>query len=140
MKPKYKITHRVRRRGLALVALAMIVAGMGTGGCAGVPERAAGDVVGGGTRSAGSPAPASASGVFLPGSTAAALASVNARDLPEFARGDGRLGAVPPGPMLATAQWEQPEQPTIERPRYLTFTTSSTSAVFFLPKIRRYER
>jgi hypothetical protein len=137
-KPKFEITHGVRRRGLALGALAMIVAGMGAGGCAGVPERAARDGVGEMTRSVGSPV--SASGVFLPGGTAAALASVDARDLPEFARGDGRLGAVPPGPMLATAEWEQPEQPTIERPRYLWFSTSPTSAVFFLPKIRRYER
>lgn len=113
----------------SVIALALLL-----GGCAAVPERA------GAERPGVAASRASASTVFLPGGTSAALAGVDPRDLPEYVRGDGRLGAVPPGPMLATAQWEQPEQPTIERPRYLTFTTSSTSAVFFLPKVRRYER
>jgi hypothetical protein len=113
----------------SMVALASVL-----GGCAGVPERAGGESL------RVSASRASASTVFLPGGTSAAMAGVDPRDLPEYVRGDGRMGAVPPGPMLATAQWEQPEQPTIERPRYLTFTTSSTSAVFFLPKVRRYER
>ncbi|CAN5787817.1 hypothetical protein BH11PLA1_BH11PLA1_15930 [soil metagenome] len=72
--------------------------------------------------------------LFLTPAIEAADAGLAEGDRPETSRGDARLALDAGGPVLATAQWPQPEAPSLEYPRYIYNPTAPNTFVVYLPR------
>lgn len=66
------------------------------------------------------------------------LAAVDESQLPEYGRRDALLSPSSPSPMLASQEWPQPEQPSLENPTYIYVNSNANTQMFFRPDSARY--
>jgi hypothetical protein len=71
--------------------------------------------------------------VFLTTDAAATLAEYDQSELPGYDRRDADINFAPSQPLLATAQWPEPDRTDLQWQRYLVLPRHADTVIYFVP-------